>query len=438
MEILILTLSIIILALNLILIFRYKDRGTKKQLEQLQQQLSRLEKNIQDEIRYSRESEIARSGQNREELSRNLMDFRTEHRDILKNLSDQNTQVIHSFEKNFSDHMELFQRLLKEKMEELTTRQQNLVQSTEKKLEDMRQTVDEKLQKTLHERLGQSFELVSKQLEHVQKGLGEMQTLAHDVGGLKRVLSNVKMRGSIGEIQLEMLLEQLLAPEQYTANVKTKRNSDAIVEFAIKLPGKEESKECIFLPIDAKFPKDAYEQLLDAYESADPQRIDTASKNIEQTIKNMAKDIHDKYLDPPYTTDFGIMFLPFESIYSEVVRRASLLEQLQRNYQVIVTGPTTFAAILNSLQMGFRTLAIQKRSSEVWRILGSVKNEFDKFGGMLEKAQKSIQTANNQLEEVMGKRTRAIQRQLRSVEAFPTDESQIRLTLDNTDSPENE
>ncbi|MCR9010953.1 DNA recombination protein RmuC [Gabonibacter chumensis] len=438
MEILILTLSIIILALNLILIFRYKDRGTKKQLEQLQQHLSGLEKNMLDEIRYSRECETARSGQNREELSRNLSDFRTEHRDVLKNLSDQNTQVIHSFQKNFSDHMELFQRLLKEKMEELTVRQQNLVQSTEKKLEEMRQTVDEKLQKTLHERLGQSFELVSKQLEHVQKGLGEMQTLAHDVGGLKRVLSNVKMRGSIGEIQLEMLLEQLLAPEQYTANVKTKRNSDAIVEFAIRLPGKEESKECIFLPVDAKFPKDAYEQLLDAYESADPQRIDIASKNIEQTIRNMAKDIHDKYLDPPYTTDFGIMFLPFESIYSEVVRRASLLEQLQRNYQVIVTGPTTFAAILNSLQMGFRTLAIQKRSSEVWRILGNVKTEFDKFGGMLEKAQKSIQTANNQLEEVMGKRTRAIQRQLRSVEAFPTDESPIQLTLDNSDYQENE
>lgn len=334
--------------------------------------------------------------------------------------------------------MEFFQHLLNEKMEELTIRQQNLVQSTEKKLEDMRQTVEEKLQKTLHERLGQSFELVSRQLEHVQKGLGEMQTLAHDVGGLKRVLSNVKMRGSIGEIQLEMLLEQLLAPEQYTANVKTKRNSDAIVEFAIRLPGKEDSRENVFLPVDAKFPKDAYEQLLDAYESADPQRIDVASKNIEQTIRNMAKDIHDKYLDPPHTTDFGIMFLPFESIYSEVVRRASLLEQLQRNYQVIVTGPTTFAAILNSLQMGFRTLAIQKRSSEVWRILGNVKNEFDKFGGMLEKAQKSIQTANNQLEEVMGKRTRAIQRQLRSVEVFPSDESQIQLTIDNPDYQENE
>ncbi|KIO42820.1 DNA recombination protein RmuC [Sanguibacteroides justesenii] len=438
MEILILILSIIILVINIILIFRFRDKGTQKQIEQLQQHLSRLEKNMLDEIRYSRECETARSGQNREELSRNLSDFRTEHRDVLKNLSDQNTQVIHSFQKNFSEHMEFFQHLLKEKMEELTIRQQNLVQSTEKKLEDMRQTVEEKLQKTLHERLGQSFELVSRQLEHVQKGLGEMQTLAHDVGGLKRVLSNVKMRGSIGEIQLEMLLEQLLAPEQYTANVKTKRNSDAIVEFAIRLPGKEDSRENVFLPVDAKFPKDAYEQLLDAYESADPQRIDVASKNIEQTIRNMAKDIHDKYLDPPHTTDFGIMFLPFESIYSEVVRRASLLEQLQRNYQVIVTGPTTFAAILNSLQMGFRTLAIQKRSSEVWRILGNVKNEFDKFGGMLEKAQKSIQTANNQLEEVIGKRTRAIQRQLRSVEVFPSDESQIQLTIDNPDYQENE
>lgn len=243
MEILILILSIIILVINIILIFRFRDKGTQKQIEQLQQHLSRLEKNMLDEIRYSRECETARSGQNREELSRNLSDFRTEHRDVLKNLSDQNTQVIHSFQKNFSEHMEFFQHLLKEKMEELTIRQQNLVQSTEKKLEDMRQTVEEKLQKTLHERLGQSFELVSRQLEHVQKGLGEMQTLAHDVGGLKRVLSNVKMRGSIGEIQLEMLLEQLLAPEQYTANVKPKEtrtpSSNLPYDFRVRrIPGR--------------------------------------------------------------------------------------------------------------------------------------------------------------------------------------------------------
>lgn len=304
----------------------------------------------------------------------------------------------------------------------------------------MRATVDEKLQKTLHERIGQSFELVSKQLEHVQKGLGEMQNLAQDVGGLKKVLGNVKMRGCIGEVQLEMLLEQILAPEQYEANVKTKKGSDKLVEFAIKLPGREDHTECVYLPVDAKFPKDAYEQLVDAYESGQTEQIDTASRNIETTIKNMAKDIHDKYLDPPYTTDFGIMFLPFEAIYGEVVRRASLLEQLQREYKVIVTGPTTLAAILNSLQMGFRTLAIQKRSSEVWKVLGAVKTEFEKFGGMLEKAQKNIQTANNQIEEVMGKRTRAIQRRLKDIEALPSTEAALLIPeTEETDDllPEN-
>lgn len=258
------------------------------------------------------------------------------------------------------------------------------------------------------------------------------------MSGAEKVLGNVKMRGCIGEVQLEMLLEQILAPEQYEANVKTRKGSDTLVEFAIKLPGKDDSGNCVYLPIDAKFPKDAYEQLQNAYDSGDTSELDAASRNIEQTIKAMAKDIHDKYLDPPYTTDFGIMFLPFESIYGEVVRRASLLEQLQRDYKVIVTGPTTLAAILNSLQMGFRTLAIQKRSSEVWKVLGAVKTEFEKFGGMLEKAQKNIQTANNQIEEVMGKRTRAIQRHLRNVEALPQSESELLIPIGQEDLPEEE
>jgi len=388
----------------------------------LEQQLNRLEDNLKDEARYSRESESKQIQQLRAEWQQTITAFRTELREVLHNSTEQHVQSIQLFQKNFTESMDVFNRLLREKLSELTLRQQELLQSTEKRLEEMRITVDEKLQKTLHERIGQSFELVSRQLEHVQKGLGEMQNLAQDVGGLKRILSNVKTRGTIGEIQLEMLLEQILAPEQYAKNVKTKRGSDALVEFAIRLPGRDEDGQEVLLPVDAKFPKDAYEQLLNAYDAADMQRIDVASKNIEQTIKGMARDIHDKYLDPPNTTDFGIMFLPFESIYGEVVRRSALLEQLQRDYRIIVTGPTTFAAILNSLQMGFRTLAIQKRSSEVWHVLGSVKTEFTKFGGLLEKAQKNIQTANNQLEEVMGKRTRAIQRYLRSVEALPTGE----------------
>ena len=379
---------------------------------------------IRDESRYNRENDENRSRKDREELASTLNRFRTEHRETLKNITTQTNSAIQAFQKSFAESMELFNRLQREKFGELSLRQQELLQNTEKKLEEMRATVDEKLQKTLHERIGQSFELVSKQLENVQKGLGEMQTLAQDVGGLKRVLSNVKIRGTIGEVQLSMLLEQILAPDQYDANVKTKSGSDKLVEFAVKLPGRAEGDESVYLPIDAKFPKDVYEQLLDAYESGDLQRVETTSRILEQTIRSMAKDIRDKYLAPPHTTDFGIMFLPFESIYGEVTRRAALLEQLQQEYHVIVTGPTTLAAILNSLQMGFRTLAIQKRSSEVWRILGGVKAEFEKFGGLLEKAQKNLQTANNQLEEVMGKRTRAIQRQLRSVEALPAKEEQ--------------
>ena len=251
-----------------------------------------------------------------------------------------------------------------------------------------------------------------------------MQTLAQDVGGLKRVLSNVKTRGNIGEIQLSMLLEQILAPEQYEANVHTRKGSDAVVEFAVK---RDDVREFVYLPIDAKFPKDVYEQLLDAYDHADTQAIEAAGKLLETTIKKMAKDISDKYLAPPATTDFGIMFLPFEGIYAEVVRRSSLLEELQRNYKVVVTGPTTLAAILNSLQMGFRTLAIQKHSGEVWTILGAVKKEFEKVGGMLEKAQKNLQTASGQIEEVLGTRTRVIQRKLKDVDTLSDREARAIL-----------
>uniref|UniRef100_UPI00373FDFD9 DNA recombination protein RmuC n=1 Tax=Lentimicrobium saccharophilum TaxID=1678841 RepID=UPI00373FDFD9 len=336
-------------------------------------------------------------------------------------------KVIKEFQASFDKNVESFNNLQREKFGQLEEKQQRLVEGTEKKLEEMRLTVDEKLQKTLSERLGQSFELVGKQLESVQKGLGEMQTLAQDVGGLKRVLSNVKMRGGFGEVQLAMLLEQVLAPEQYEANVRTKKSSSDVVEFAIKLPGKDDITGQVWLPVDAKFPREAYEQLQNAYDIGDVLQVEAAQKMLEATIKKMAKDISEKYIDPPATTDFAIMFLPFEGIYAEVVRKASLLEELQRTYKVIVTGPTTLAAILNSLQMGFRTLAIQKRSSEVWKILGAVKKEFENFGGMLEKAQKNIQTASNQIDEVMGKRTRAIQRKLKGVEVLGEAEAQLLL-----------
>lgn len=362
--------------------------------------------------------------ENREEMARNLRELRTELNQTL-NLSTQ--QMQNTLHRNLMTTNEM----MREKFDIMNRQQDILVKSTEKRLDDMRVMVEEKLQKTLNERIGQSFELVRTQLENVQKGLGEMKSLAEDVGGLKKVLGNVKTRGTFGEVQLAALLEQMLSPEQYEANVKTRKNATEFVEFAIKLPGKDGSKEPVYLPIDAKFPKDVYEQYIDAYEEGDTALIESTSRQLETTIKRMAKDIHDKYIEPPYTTDFAIMFLPFENIYAEVIRRTALVETLQKEFKIVVTGPTTLGAILNSLQMGFRTLAIQKRTGEVWSVLGAVKTEFGKFGGMLEKVQKNLQSAGDHLEEVMGKRTRAIERKLRQVEALPAEESQRMLSVDD-------
>ena len=347
---------------------------------------------------------------------------------------NQQTQVIKDELRGFSNFLNTkFDDLTKhqkDRYDEIEKRQNELIKSTDKHLTEMKETVEEKLQKTLNDRISQSFQLVTTQLESVQKGLGDMQTLAQDVGGLKKVLSNVKMRGGFGEVQLSLLLEQILAPEQYEANVKTKKGSNDLVEFAVKLPGKDEEGSVVYLPIDAKFPKDAYEFLQEAYETGDPEKFQVAQKNLETTIKKMAKDIRDKYIDPPNTTDFGIMFLPFEAIYAEVVKKASLLEELQRDYKVIVTGPTTLAAILNSLQMGFRTLTIQKRSSEVWKVLGAVKKEFETFGGLIGKAQNNIQTGLNQLDEVLGVRTRAINSKLKNIQTLDVNETDNLLDME--------
>ena len=406
--------GIIIVGLLIVIVLQVvwrprKDGREQETLEKLfaemQRSFERIEKNFREDFRLNREESRLVAKDNREELAASLRAFQE------------------SFERGIAS----FNQLQKEKFAALDERQREWVNHAEKRLEEIRQTVDEKLQQTLNERISQSFRLVNEQLVNVQKGLGEMQSLAQDVGGLKRVLSNVKTRGNIGEIQLSMLLEQLLAPEQYEANVHTRKGSDAVVEFAVKLPGKDDAREFVYLPIDAKFPKDVYEQLLDAYDAADPQQIEFAGKQLEATIKKMAKDISEKYLAPPATTDFGIMFLPFEGIYAEVVRRSALLEDLQRTYKVVVTGPTTLAAILNSLQMGFRTLAIQKHSGEVWTILGAVKKEFEKMGGMLEKAQRNLQTANGQIEEVLGTRTRAIQRRLKDVDTLSDREARAIL-----------
>lgn len=403
MELILLTIILILLAANL---FVALLKNNRKQTE-------RLEASFRQEMK-----------ENREEMTRNMRELRTELNQALSLSTQQMQTTLHR-------NLMTTHEMQREKFEVMNRQQDALVKSTEKRLDDMRVMVEEKLQKTLNERIGQSFELVRSQLENVQKGLGEMKNLAEDVGGLKKVLGNVKTRGTFGEIQLAALLEQMLSPEQYEANVKTRKDATEFVEFAIKLPGKSDGKDTIYLPIDAKFPKDVYEQYIDAYEDGDATMIDTTSKQLETTIKRMAKDIHDKYIEPPYTTDFAIMFLPFESIYAEVIRRTSLVETLQKDYKIVVTGPTTLGAILNSLQMGFRTLAIQKRTSEVWGVLGAVKTEFGKFGGMLEKVQKNLQNAGDQLEEVMGKRTRAIERKLRQVEALPKEDSQKMLHLED-------
>jgi DNA recombination protein RmuC len=295
--------------------------------------------------------------------------------------------------------------------------------SNEQKLEQMRITVDEKLQQTLEARLGESFKLVSERLEAVHKGLGDMQTLATGVGDLKRVLSNVKTRGVLGEYQLEAILEQILTPDQYAKNVKTKQGSNALVEFAVKLPNKQNSNEPLWLPIDSKFPKEAFELLTDAYEHGSPELIEEHRRTFSKGIRNCAQDICSKYIDAPNTTDFAILFLPFESLYAEVLRTPGLFESMQRECRVIITGPTRLSALLNSLQMGFRTLAIEKRSGEVWQLLSAVKTEFGNFSGLLDKAQKNIQTGLNQLEDVVGKRTKAIERRLKDVQVLNADET---------------
>jgi DNA recombination protein RmuC len=398
---------------------------------ELEKGLLKIENALKDDFRVNRDESARIARENRTELTDSLNRTGKEQAEKLEALivktEEKNRELRADIEKafkvfadSFDKNVKSFNDLQREKFSQLDERQAKLMESTENKLEQMRATVDEKLQKTLNERLGQSFEMVGKQLESVQKGLGEMQTLASDVGDLKKVLSNVKLRGNVGEVQLAMILEQTLAPSQYDVNVRTKAGSSDPVEFAIKLPGRSEDESSIvYLPIDAKFPKDVYEQLLNAYEHSSIEDVEVATKALENTIKKMAKDIRDKYIDPPNTTDFAILFLPFESIYAEVIRRSGLVDQLRDEFKITVAGPTTLVAILNSLQMGFRTLALQKRSSEVWKVLGSVKKEFENFGGLLEKAQKNIQTGMTQLDEVVGTRTRAIQRQLRVVDGLP-------------------
>ena len=422
--------SLILLALVLARLSRVASSASLDvRIDALERQLERLERMLRDELARNRE-EAQESARRAREESTSLIGALGDS--LLKRMSE-----IAGLQKN---QLDIFAGQLKtmtasnegrlDKLRETVEDRLRLIQEDNaRKLEQMRATVDEKLHDTLEKRLGESFKLVSERLELVQRGLGEMQSLASGVGDLKKVLSNVKIRGTFGEVQLASLLEQILAPGQYETNVESKKGSGQRVEFALRLPGRDGRAEgIVWLPLDAKFPQEDYLRLVEAQESADAVAAEEAARQLERTVKEMAKAIRDKYLDPPHTTDFGIMFLPTEGLYAEVLRRPGLAETLQRDCKVLAAGPTTLAALLNSLQMGFRTLAIEKRSSEVWTLLGAVRTEFSKFGVVLEKTSKKLQEAGNHIDQA-AIRTRAIERRLRDVQELPQGEAEALLDM---------
>ncbi len=428
-----------VVLLIVVIVLQLRQSGAKGLNEQREKQLMDAVLSVRKDNEATVQSSMRTLGEllnNAQNQSATMQDKR------LIELSQSMTQRQDSLQKSLAESlramdtriMELV-RLTDARMEQMRNTMEQRITAMQadnsKQLEQMRATVDEKLQKTLEERIGASFKLVSERLEQVYKGLGEMQSLAVGVGDLKKVLSGVKTRGMLGEIQLGAILEEILTQEQYSTNIVTKPGSGCPVEYAVKLPGDESGS--VYLPIDAKFPADTYNALLEAYDTADSTLVLVATKNLERTIKNFAKSIHDKYVDPPHTTDFAIMFLPFEGLYAEVVRNG-MVETLQRDYRVNIAGPTTMAALLNSLQMGFRTLAIQKHSSEVWNVLGAVRTEFDKFADVLDATKKQLENAHNRLEDLVGVRTRQIQRKLRTVGQLPEEQSKQVLELSDLET----
>lgn len=412
-----------LLALFIARVFRSPAADLGSRFDALERNQDKSERTLREELARNREETLTSSKQSREELHTAFTAFSEA---ILRRMAEsaeaqkRQLDIFSSQLKTLTDHN--IQRL--DKINETVEKKLASIQDdTGKKLDQMRATVDEKLHDTLEKRLGESFKIVSERLEQVHKGLGEMQNLAIGVGDLKKVLTNVKTRGTFGEIQLGALLEQLLTRDQYEANVATKKGSAGRVEFAIRLPGRDPSdRDTVWLPIDAKFPQEDYLRLVEAQELGNATLVEETARQLERAVKEMAKNIRDKYLDPPATTDFGIMFLPTEGLYAEVLRRTGLFEQLQREFKVVVTGPTTLAALLNSLQMGFRTLAIEKRSSEVWTLLGAVKTEFATFGAVLDKTRKKLQEASNTIDSA-ATRTRVIERKLKGVQELPAAEA---------------
>ena len=392
----VLSLVASVVAISLIL----KNRNAKPDLSEFEAKNEKQLSMLRQELSNSVATSVRNMG---EMISVNQQNFMKSQAESSKNVEER----LKTFSLENEQKLELIRRSVEQKLSYIQ-------EDNNKQLEKMRQTVDEKLQKTLEDKMNKSFALVSERLEQVYKGLGEMQSLASGVGDLKKVLSNVKTRGILGEIQLGSILKEILATEQYEENVATKHGSRDVVEFAIKLPADDDG--FIYLPIDSKFPGDTYSALRDAYDSGSKEAVELSVKALITTIKKEAKDIHDKYIDPPYTTEFAIMFLPFEGLYSEVVNRG-MVEVLQRDYKVNIAGPSTMAALLNSIQMGFKTLAVQKRSAEVWEVLGSVKKEFDTFSDVLTKAQQHINLVTKDLDTLAGVRTRQIQRKLSAVQS---------------------
>lgn len=441
METLLLYLVIALLVV-LIVIVLMRGNGGNRDSALLNQKLDSFDYRLSQEFSNSRQEQAQNLQATREEvtvlfssLSKNLFENLTKSQDETRALSKDFGEIVRQRLDDLTNRNDTFRKetelRLKEMRDTLENKVSEMQKSNETRLEEMRKTVDEKLQKTLDERLAQSFKQVSDRLEMVHKGLGEMQTLAQDVGGLKKVLSNVKSRGILGEIQLSSILENMLAPNQYRANVRTKPGSAEVVEFVICLPGQGDAAEPVFLPVDSKFPVEAYSRLVDSYDGTDPLAIDAARKSLIMEMKRCAKEIRDKYINPPVTTDFGIMFLPTEGLYAEVVRNTDLIEALQREQKIVVTGPSTLAAFLNSLQMGFKTLNLQKQSAQIGELLKAVSKEFQNFGAVLDKAQDRIRQAGDEIEKLVGTRTRMIQKQLKKVEELPEHSVEAPLLLDD-------
>lgn len=391
---------------------------TWMRLDRLEQDLERDRTWLRDELGRSRQETARSAKDDRDELARTLRGFQDSFARVFRDFGEAQGQRLDAILQK-QEHLTARTEVRLEAMREGMDRRLQAIQADNSaKLEKMRETVDEKLHHTLETRLGESFKLVSERLERVQQGLGEMQTLATGVGDLKKVLSNVKTKGVLGECQLAALLEQMLVPGQYDQNVKTKRGSDDRVEFAVRLPDKTDAQKILWLPIDAKFPTQSYEALMAAYETGDAAEVERGRKALEQSIRVFARDIRSKYVDPPQTTDFAILFLPFEGLYAEVLRIGGLFESIQREFRVTIAGPTTISAFLGSLQMGFRSLAVERRTSEIWELLGAVRTEFSRFGEVLERTKARLELASKDIDSA-GVRSRAIERRLRAVETIP-------------------